>query len=65
MIKGMVRSQRPLINSQEEEELLTALRGAHQQMCDVSWRQYFINLIDSMPRRLQAVRDASGGYTRY
>jgi hypothetical protein len=58
MIKGMVRSQRPLINSQEE--LLTALRGAHQQISDVSWRQYFINLIDSVPRRLQAVRDASG-----
>jgi hypothetical protein len=63
MIKSLVRSERPVINSQEE--LLTALQTTHQKMCDISWRQYFIKLIESMPRRLQAVREASGSYTRY
>jgi hypothetical protein len=63
MIKGLVRSERPVINSQEE--LWAALERAHQIMCDVSWRQYFINLLNSMPRRLEEVLEAAGGHTSY
>jgi hypothetical protein len=63
MIKGLVRSERPVINSQEE--LWAALERAHQIMCDVSWHQYFINLLNSMPRRLEEVLEAAGGHTSY
>ncbi len=63
MIKGLVKSQNPLITS--NEQLLEALNHVYEQMRDVSWRQYFINLIDSMPRRLQTVIDSNGSYTRY
>jgi hypothetical protein len=63
MIKNLVRSERPVITS--KEDLLVSLESAHQKMCDSSWRQFFINLVGSMPRRLEAVRQASGGHTRY
>ncbi len=58
-----MRNERPVINS--EEELWLALERAHQKMCDVSWRQFFINLLDSMPRRLDEVLEAAGGHTSY
>ncbi len=63
VIKGLVRSERPLITS--EEDLINALRAAHERMCDVSWREFFIHLVQSMPRRLESVCEASGGHTKY
>jgi hypothetical protein len=61
MIKGYVRSTRPIINS--EEELWNALELAYQRLSND--RGYFIELVESMPRRLQAVIDAEGRHTRY
>jgi hypothetical protein len=63
MLKGLVRSQRPIISS--KDDLIDALRSAHTQMCDVSWRPYFISLVESMPKRLAAIRDAHGGHIHY
>ena len=61
MIKGLVRSERPIINS--KEDLLEALQRAYQTMSGTDWRQYFINLCNSMPNRLQEVLEAAGGHT--
>jgi hypothetical protein len=63
MLKHLVRSVRPVIDSRDD--LINALNTAHAKMSDISWRQYFINLVDSMPRRIEAVREAVGGHTRY
>ena len=51
MLKGLVRSERPVINS--NEELLEALLRSHQT--------FFIDLLESMPRRMAAVVEAEGG----
>ncbi len=63
MLKGFVRSARPVIESQTD--LRNALVAAHQQMIATLGRKYFIDLVESMPRRLAAVRAANGGHTRY
>jgi hypothetical protein len=53
MIKNLVSSERPLITS--EEDLINALRAAHERMCDVSCHEFSLNLVQSMPRRLESV----------
>jgi hypothetical protein len=63
MIKGLVRSERLLITS--EEDLINALRAAHERMCDGSYREFSINLVQSMPGRLESVCEASGGHKKY
>ena len=46
----------------------TNLAGLHQAVID-TWQalplQTLASLIDSMPRRVQALYDASGGHTKY
>ena len=63
MLKGLVRSARPVIESRTD--LRNSLVAAHQQMTTTLGRKYFIDLVESMPRRLAAVRAANGGHTRY
>ena len=60
MIKIHVRNQRPKINS--NEELCSALMLAYESLTNN--RQFFINLIESMPRRIEAVIGAEG-QTKY
>jgi hypothetical protein len=63
VLKGLVRSTRPVINSRED--LVHALTAAFQQMQGPGWRQFFIDLVQSMPTRLAEVAGAQGGHTRY
>ena len=63
MIKNLVRTERLVIDSQDQ--LWAAVLRAHETMSGVEWRQYFIDLVNSMPRRLEEVVNAQGGHTRY
>jgi len=61
MLKYMVRNERPLINN--KEDLWIALTKAYEKLSQN--REFFISLIESMPRRLNAVVAAQGGHTKY
>jgi hypothetical protein len=63
MIKSMVRNERPVITTRDD--LLSALTAAYEKLRDESFRQFFINLCNSMPKRLEAVRQAEGRHTKY
>jgi len=63
MLKHLVRNERPVINS--EQELWTALSSAHTTLQGSQHRQFFINLVESMPNRLAEVIGAAGGHTSY
>ncbi|CAG2166115.1 unnamed protein product [Oppiella nova] len=63
MIKNLVRTERQPIES--EDQLWEAVSRAHQTMVGPQWRQYFIDLLNSMPRRMEEVITAQGGHTHY
>jgi hypothetical protein len=63
MIKSMVSNERPVITTRDD--LLSALTAAYEKLRDESFRQFFINLCNSMPKRLEAVRQAEGRHTKY
>ena len=60
-LKSNVRSMYPVI--QNTDNLWEALNEAYNHLkLD---RQFFINLIESMPRRIKQVLDKEGGHTKY
>jgi hypothetical protein len=61
MLKRLVRCQRPTIT--DEEQLWEALLTAHGML--VNNRDFFFNLIHSMPARMQEVIRRDGNVTRY
>jgi hypothetical protein len=63
MLKSLVQKERLIFNSRDD--LVEALQNAHQTMCSPDWRQYFINLCNSMPDRLREVIDNSGEHISY
>ncbi|CAG2173708.1 unnamed protein product, partial [Oppiella nova] len=63
MVKSLVRSEHPFINS--EDQLWEAVQVAYERMCGSDWRQFYINLLESVPKRMDEVIDTAGGYTRF
>jgi len=63
MIKSRVQRERLVITTRDQ--LKEALQTAHQKMQTQEWRQYFINLCDSMRHRLAEVIQNNGGPTSY
>ena len=61
MLKTLVRTLRPSIMSQDV--LSEALQLAYDIMADD--RQFFINLVKSMPKRLSEVAAKGGGHSTY
>ena len=61
MLKTLIRTIRPVILS--EDLLWETLLIAYDIM--KSEREFFIKLIQSMPRRLQNVLEKDGGHTKY
>jgi len=61
MIKTLVRSERPVIEA--EDQLWEAILRAHQAMTQM--RDYFFNVLNSMPDRMSEVIVADGGHTHY
>jgi hypothetical protein len=62
-IKELVRNERPIINS--EDELWAAVTTAQEVLCTTERRQFFINMLNSMPTRIAQVVEAGGGHTSY
>ena len=63
MIKSLIWKERLVFNLYEE--LLVALQISHEHLQDVSYRQFFINWLESMPNRMSEVIAAEGGHTHY
>ena len=61
MIKWMIRSKTPILDSQES--VRTALNEAYEELKEN--KQFFINLVASMERRIEAVLRVQGGHTKY
>jgi hypothetical protein len=61
MLKRLVSCQHPAIT--DVDVLWKALLSAHQML--VENRQFFFNLINSMPQRMQEVLHTDGNVTRY
>jgi hypothetical protein len=61
MLKRLVRCQHPTIT--EVDQLWSALLTAHEMLAKN--RQFFINLIASMPERMREVLRRDGNVTRY
>ena len=61
MLKTLVRTLRP--STMSRDELSDALNLAYDIMADD--RKFFINLVESMPRRMGAVVAKRGGHTKY
>ena len=61
LLKKLVHTIKPSIMS--EDLLWETLQVAYDILSED--RQYFIKLIESMPRRLIAVEEAGGGHTKY
>ncbi len=61
ILKYMVRNERPLINN--KEDLWIALTKAYEKLSQN--REFFISLIEFMPRRLNAVVAAKESHTKY
>jgi transposase len=63
ILKHLVRNECTIFSS--KSDLLGALNRAHEKLSTRTYRGYFIDLLESMPRRLEAVRLSQGGHTRY
>ena len=61
MLKALLRLVKPRICT--DDQLWEHLQWCHQHL--VENREFFIKLIDSMPRRLQQVIENDGGHTQY